>query len=107
MAYIVVYTRWPSDVIPEIVKKAIEVARKFPEDESLGESVVPNAVKGTLDGITTLSVTLVKEGKLEEGLRRAMATLAMYASIPGFEYSIETWATLEEAYGAIGQKPPE
>ena len=107
MPYIINFTRWPSDAIPEVVKKAIDATKKFPPDESLGESVVPNAIKGTLDGVRTISVTLVKEGKLEEALARSMAIANMYATIPGFEYSIETWATIEEAYASVGQKPPE
>lgn len=28
-------------------------------------------------------------------------------SIEGFEYNMEVWSTLEEAYGSVGQKPPE
>jgi len=28
-------------------------------------------------------------------------------SIEGFEYTIEVWSTVEEAYSSIGQKPPE
>ncbi|MFX0080902.1 MAG: hypothetical protein ACFE94_04030 [Candidatus Hodarchaeota archaeon] len=107
MPYIIVQTRWPSEAIPAVVKKAIEVVAKYPQDESLGEQVVPNAVKATLDGIITMGVYLVKEGKFEEAMARTIATMAMYGPVPGFEYSIETWATQEEAYGAIGQTPPE
>lgn len=107
MPYIVVFTRWPSDKIPEIVKKAIEVAQKFPPDDSLGDQIVPNAIKGSLDGVKTIGITLVKQGKLEEALTRASATVNMYATIPGFESSVEVWSTVEEAYTSIGQTPPE
>jgi hypothetical protein len=31
----------------------------------------------------------------------------MYQTIAGFEYAIEVWLTLTEAYAAIGQTPPE
>jgi hypothetical protein len=47
MPYIISTTCWPSDKTPEVVKKAIEVVKKFPEDKSLGEQVVPNAVTPT------------------------------------------------------------
>ncbi|MHA2182487.1 MAG: hypothetical protein ACXAAH_13790 [Promethearchaeota archaeon] len=107
MPYLVVFTCWPSDKIPEMVKKAIEVAQKFPPDDSLGEQVVPNAINGKLDGMKSLAVTLVKEGKLEETIARAGQIVNIYATIPGFEYSIEVWSTPLEAYAAIGQTPPE
>lgn len=107
MPYIISFTKWPSDKASEVIKIAIEVAQKYPPDDSLGEPVVPNAVKGSLEGLRTLSVTEVKEGKLEEALTRAMEILAMYGTqIEGFEYSIEVWATLAEAYASIGKTPP-
>ena len=107
MPYIISTTCWPSDKTPEVVKKAIEVVKKFPEDKSLGEQVVPNAVTPTTDGIKTISIFEVKKGKLEEALTRSQKISAMYQTIAGFEYAIEVWLTLIEAYAAIGQTPPE
>ncbi|MHA1916133.1 MAG: hypothetical protein ACW986_00955 [Promethearchaeota archaeon] len=85
---------------------AIESTIKYPPDDSLGEAVVPNAVSAGYDGYKTIGVTLVKEGKYEALWTRTVAAMAMYAPIHGFEYKIETWGTLEEAYTAIGQAPP-
>lgn len=108
MPYLVSFTCWPSDKTDEVLKKAIEVLQKYPPDPSLGEPVVPNAAKATLNGIKTIGITEVKEGKLEESLARARAILNMYAiRVAGFEYSIEVWSNVEEAYASIGQKPPE
>ncbi|MHA2400019.1 MAG: hypothetical protein ACXADU_14185 [Promethearchaeota archaeon] len=106
MAYLIVFTRWPSESTPELLKMAIEVNKKFPPDDSFGESVVPNAVSAGFKGYKTIGVTLVKEGMLEALQRRVMTMMAMYAPVPGFEYKIEIWATMEEAYTAIGQTPP-
>ena len=106
MPYLVVFVRWPGESTAEMVKKAIEVDKKFPPDDSLGEEIVPNAINADMDGIRSLSVTLVKEGKLEEAIRRAGAIVNMYLTVPGFRYSIETWSTIEEAYTSIGQTPP-
>ena len=106
MPYIVVRTCWPSAKIPEIIKIAIEVAKKYPPDDSLGEDIVPNAVKATTDGIKTISVTEVKEGKLEEAIKRTNNSVVMYAPIEGFEASIEVWSTLPEAYATLGKVPP-
>ena len=106
MPYLVSFIRWPGESTLDIVKKAIEVDKKFPPDDSLGETLVPNAINADMDGIKSLNVTLVKEGKLEEIRKRAMAMVNMYLTVPGFKYSIETWATIEEAYTSIGQTPP-
>ena len=106
MPYLVTFVRWPGESTAEMVKKAIEVTKKFPPDDSLGEELVPNAINADMDGIKSLNVTLVKEGKLEETRRRAMAIVNMYLTIPGYKYTIETWSTIEEAYSSIGQAPP-
>lgn len=106
MPYLVVLVRWPGESTAAMVKKAIEVNKKFPPDDSLGEELVPNAINADMDGIKSLNVTLVKEGKLEETRRRAMAIVNMYLTIPGYKYTIETWSTIEEAYSSIGQTPP-
>ncbi len=106
MPYLVSFTRWPSESTVEMVKKAIEVDKKFPPDDSLGEDIVPTAISADMDGIKSLGVVLVKEGKLEALLLRARSMANMYLTVPGFKYSIETWATLEEAYSSIGQNPP-
>ncbi len=106
MPYLVSFVRWPSESTVEMVKKAIEVNKKFPPDDSLGEDLVPNAINSDMDGIKSLSVSLVKEGKLGEAILRSRSIANMYLTVPGFKYSIETWATLEEAYTSIGQTPP-
>ena len=108
MPYLVAFARWPTDKTAELVKKAIEVIKKYPEDTSLGEPIIPNAFKGGLEGMRSLSVTEVKKGKLEEAITRGREIAMMYAaSVEGFEYSIEVWSTLAEGYATIGQTPPE
>ena len=106
MPYLVTFIRWPSESTADMIKKAIEVNKKFPPDDSLGDELVSNAINTDMDGIKSLNVTLVKEGKLEAIRRRAMAIVNMYLTVPGYRYSIETWATIEEAYTSIGQTPP-
>ena len=51
MPYLVAFLKWPTDKTDEMVKKAIEVVKKYPEDRSLGEPVVPTAFKGGLEGM--------------------------------------------------------
>lgn len=107
MPYLVAFVWWPAESSAEMVKIAIEAAKKFPPDDSLGEALVTNAFSSSKDGIVSLGVTLVKEGKLEEAINRARANVNMFLSVPGLKYSIEIWATQEEGYGSIGLTPPE
>jgi len=108
MVYLVAFAKWPTDKTAELVKIAIEVAKKYPEDTSLGEAIIPNAFKGGLEGMRSLGITEIKKGKLEEAIARGRAVGLMYATrVAGFEYSMEVWSNVEEAYGSIGQKPPE
>jgi len=67
MPHIVIFMKYPSHLASTVVKKAIEANQKnlFPDDESLQETLVQAAGKLSEDGIRILSVTLVKEGKLE------------------------------------------
>jgi len=109
MPYLISFAKWPSHKTAEVMKKAMEAFKKFPEDESLGEGLVSgNAIKVTEEGARSISVTKVSKGKLEENYLRGQAIGNLYAlGIDGFEYTLEVWSTLEEAYGSIGQKPPE
>lgn len=109
MPYLISFARWPSHKTAEVMKKAIEAFKKFPDDDSLGEGLVSgNAIKVTEEGARSISVTNVSKGKLEESYLRGQAIGNLYAlAIDGFEYSIEIWSTLDEAYGSVGQKPPE
>jgi len=109
MPYLITFTKWPSDKTVDVVKKVIESNKKFPPDESLGVSLIPgNAIKSTSEGAKTISVLNVSKGKLEEAYFRMQSIGNLFAmSIEGFEYTIEVWSTVEEAYSSIGQKPPE
>ena len=109
MPYLISFAKWPSDKTTEVMKKVIEADKKFPPDESLGEVLLPgSAIKATKEGTKTISIVNVSKGKLDEVYLRAQAIGNFYAmSIEGFEYTIEVWSNVEEAYSSIGQKPPE
>lgn len=109
MPYLISFAKWPSDKTDEVIKKVIEANKKFPPDESLGEDLVPgNAIKATKEGTKTISVFNVSKGKLDEAYLRAQALGNLYAmGIEGFEYTLEIWSNVQEAYSSIGQKLPE
>ena len=107
MPYLVTTRTWPSDKTAEAVKKTIEVVKKFPPDESLGEPVVPASVKATERGIQSIGISLAKEGKLEEALSRTIQSMVMYHDIEGYEYSVEVQFTVYEALAFIGMGTSE
>ncbi|MFW9807394.1 MAG: hypothetical protein ACFFFK_11755 [Candidatus Thorarchaeota archaeon] len=107
MPYIVTHSRYPTHKIPEVSKRYLKVREKFPPDETLSVEIVPASVKATEQGITTMGISLVKEGKLEEALRRTTQSMVMYHDIEGYEFSIEVQNTVSEALAFIGMSPPE
>ncbi|MFX0045368.1 MAG: hypothetical protein ACFE8Z_05940 [Candidatus Hermodarchaeota archaeon] len=102
MPYIVVKSRYPTDKVPEVAKRYLEVVSKYPPDKTLDEVVVPASVKATEQGIETIGISLAKEGKLEEALSRTIQRMVMYHDIEGYEYSVEIQNTIDEALTYIG-----
>jgi hypothetical protein len=104
----VINTSWyPTHKTTEVAQKYFEMLEKYPSDDSLGEGVVPVAVTTTPQGIKTMGITEIKEGKLEEALTRFRESMVMFHDIEGFEYSIEVYMTVVEALGLIGMSLPE
>ncbi|MFW9890540.1 MAG: hypothetical protein ACFFER_20390 [Candidatus Thorarchaeota archaeon] len=107
MPYIVTRTSYPTHKVPEVAKRYLEVMEKYPPDETLIEPVVPASVKATERGISTIGISLAKEGKLEEALSRTIQSMVMYHDIEGYEYSVEVQYTVVEALSYIGMSAPE
>ena len=106
MPYIVSFVKYPSLQGPKIAKKYLEYLQKFPPDDSLGELIIPSAVKITDEGIRALSVSRVKKGKFDEAWKLAIDQRAFFLDVEGYEGSVEVWATIEEALAAVGMKAP-
>jgi hypothetical protein len=102
MPYIITTSLYPSDKVPEVAKRYMDAITKYPPDDNLGTLVVPAAVKTTLDGVRTIGIIEVKKGKFEDAMTRVMAMMSMFISIQGFEYTIESYSTVEEAMKVIG-----
>ena len=106
MPYLVTTSLYPSEKAPEVGARYLEALEKYPPDESLTTQVVPAAVTTTHKGIKVFGTSDVKEGKLEEALRRAGDFMVMFNSIAGFEYTIRVYSKVEEAMSAIGMDMP-
>jgi len=107
MPYIIVTASYPLTKATEVAKKYLEVRKKFPPDRSLGKEVVQVAVNTNKKGIEVMSISEVKEGKLEDALKLAGDSMIPYFPIEGFKYKIRVWSTIIEAMEYIGMKAPE
>ena len=102
MSYIFTTSLYPSDKAVEVAKKYVEAITKYPPDDSLGTQLVPAAVTTTLQGIKVIGIIEVKKGKFEDQMTKIQNMMAMFHSIQGFEYTVERYATVEEAMKTIG-----
>ena len=107
MVYIVTIAKYPSHLGATVGKRYLEMLQKFPPDPSLGEGIVPAAVKRTEYGLQTISLTEVAKGKLDEALERAHNQLAMFNDLEDVEMSLEVYMTASEALATVGMKLPE
>ena len=107
MPYIFVTGYYPTHKVTEVVKKWFENRKKFPPGEGPGEIVVDAASTANKDGIETVTITKVTNKDLGEALVRAMNSMVMFQAIEGFEYSIMTYSSVEDALESVGMKMPD
>ncbi len=107
MVYLLATVWFPPHKGAEVGKKFLEVAKKFPEDKSLGKLVLDGALMRTRYGIKAITISKVKEGKLDDALARVSEMLAFYSEIEGVNSRVDTMATLLESLDIVGIKIPE
>jgi len=106
MVYLLATVWFPPHKGEEVGKKFLEITKKFPEDRSLGKSVLDGALMRTKYGIKAITISEVKEGKLDDGLARVSEILALYSEIEGVNSRVDTMATLVESMEMVGLKAP-
>lgn len=108
MPFLVITAWYPTHKVSDVIKVYPEMLKKYPPSSltEFGEIAVNNAVTATEKGLKTMSFYDIKEGKLEEALKTARSALAMFQSIEGYEYKVEVWSTITEAFESIGMQVP-
>jgi len=108
MPYMFTYNIFPPGQAENISKIYLKYLK---EDRAalrpLAKEIISNAVKGTTDGISVISVYDVKEGQLEEILKLQQKLLIRYHEIEGYKYNIEVRFKVTEAIEMLGMKVPE
>jgi len=108
MPYVFTYSFVPVHKInktAELYLKEMKDARSA--TRPLAKEIIPNAAKATMEGLETISVHDVKEGKLEEFLKTQQKLMVAYHVIEGFKYKIEVRFKVTEALEMVGMKMPE
>ncbi|KKK62029.1 hypothetical protein LCGC14_3008420 [marine sediment metagenome] len=108
MVLIVAQSWYPLSQAGKAGKAYLEALKKYPEDLSLGKPILRSAVKISKEGIHTIAISSVKEGKFKEAMDYVIKVSLMNAeSIEGLKTTIDTYYDLVEAMPFVGLKAPE
>ncbi len=99
--YIMTNISYPSDKVDEVVKKFVEVEEKYPQEERVTSPVFPGGVYSDDDGIHTISIVDVAEGKMTYAINMTYKILNEYRNIEGYRYKIRPLLTIEEAMASL------
>ena len=104
MRLIMVTLWYPLNKATEVARKFLEVNEKFPQKPF--EKSWLAGVKADEDGLKTVWLTEIEDGKLEEALDMTNRRLVEYMNIEGYRFKIETLMTFEYAMPLIGLEMP-
>ncbi len=108
MVLIVTQSWYPASQAEKAGKLFLEAMKKYPDDRSLGKPIIRAAVKMTKEGIHSIAISSVKEGKFKEANDIAINVSLMFAKgIERYKSSIDTYYDLAEAMPFVGLKAPE
>jgi len=107
MVFIVIEAWYPAKIARLVAQKYLEVTQKYPPDRSLGEMVFGPIQRVTKDGIHVISGWECKDGKIKDSLMALGKAMLMYAEIEGYQFSMDAYVDVIEAYSMIGMKGPQ
>ena len=84
MVLVMTISYFPADKSEEAGKVYLEVDKQFPRDKTLSKLLVPVAVRVTPEGMKSISISEVKEGKVREFLERVYEQLLIFSNIIDF-----------------------
>ena len=104
MVLIMVTSWYPPNKATEVAKKYVEVMLKIPQ-ESFEEPLVQGACKSDRDGIVSVSINKITQGKYEEAFNLVVRRMVMFYEIEGFRFKLENFLTVEESAPLFGLVP--
>jgi len=108
MPYVFVTSLFPPNAAEKLAKLWVDSLKEFrSKQRPLTKELISNAIKSTTEGIETIGVHDVKEGKLEEFLMLQQQYIAQFHEVEGYKYQIDVRFKATEALEMIGLKVPE
>ncbi len=107
MVLIMINSWFPPGKSAEIGKKYIEIMKKYPRDKSLYKVVLDVGVRATKDGMNSISMLEVKEGKFKESMEIVSKRQLMLSEIEGYSYETNVFMSGTEAMPLVGLAMPE
>ena len=107
MVYIVTETWWPPDKSKEVGKTALEAMNKFPEDRSLGKTIIQSATWAEKDGFRAIAIYTVKPGKIKEAMDQHMNRLLLLGAVEGYRFQVNVAYDMVESMPFVGLDAPQ
>jgi bifunctional DNase/RNase len=108
MPYVFITTIFPANKTNESAKLYVDSLREFRKAQRpLTKEIIANAIKSTNDGIESIGVHDIKEGKLEEFLLLQQSYMTKFHAVEGLKYKIDVRFKATEALEMIGMNLPE
>ena len=108
MPYVFITSIFPPHTTEQLARIYVDSLKEYRSKlRAAGKEIIPNALKSTTQGIESINVWDIKEGKLEEFLLIEAQGMKNYYQIDGFRYQMDVRFKATEALGMIGIKMPE
>ncbi|MFX1574195.1 MAG: hypothetical protein ACFFB0_15735 [Promethearchaeota archaeon] len=107
MVIVVSITTFPYSKGKEIAERYIEVSKRIPPNRDLEKPILRMAARVVEDGIETISITEVKEGKYNEFMKHLSKVNMEYFDIEGVKFKIFTYLSGVDAMSLVGMLMPE
>jgi hypothetical protein len=106
MVMIVRESWYPLKVAPLVAQKYLE-GMQTPINESFGEMVLLPILQQTKEGIHVIEVWGCKDDKIKDSMMALQKQMLPFAEIEGYQFSMDTYVDVTEAYSVIGMKGPQ
>lgn len=107
MVIVVSTTTFPYNKGKEVAELFIEVSKKLPVQKDLEKPILRMAIRVTEEGLKSISITEVKDGKYNEFMKHISQVEMEYFKIEGIKFNVETYLSGVDAMSLIGMKMPE
>lgn len=108
MVLLVTQTWYPASQAEKAGKVYLEAMKKYPDDRALGKPILRSGIKMEKEGIHSIGIFSVKEGKFKEAMDLTVNRMLIFGKeIEGIRMSIDTYYDLTEAMPFVGLAAPE